>query len=942
MSDNSSKRIRELVSDECIDAIDHSLLHSTDKCDAEGVAPGARHTSIRVAVDDEVILPSPRHLTVNAPREKVAPPELAKTTVTADDLPDQPHAAPELNGLWIKEEKKRQIGDGSNLSKFEQRMMSEAHERHKTSMFKDQVVWGKVYDGPGFICEPPVLRFIDFTPGTVYKRKVVITNVSYTFNYFKLGELEDTMKNFFDVKFTPPGRMSAGLTCDVWITFEPKLPEDIECSLPFLGETGPFDLRIECTLPKLELCYNPEATLELGTVEMDQSIVKNLIVTNRGYQSTKFSVHAIEGKCISDDDVPFDAFESKVVTFQQAGTIEAATVHRDKLGNVIDHYVNGRDPSITNIPFTFAPNCGGAINVLIEVRFEKDYPTLQLQVAAVGKLVPIYLEIPSMRKRSHLMQLDDVLVDHRNVPVPRIDLECCTAEHFYRDLVLLHNRSNSALKCQFSVPKQLQDLVELHPDMCYVQGNSTFGVQLKLTPTHNTLEQARSAGLIIGDLLQNETYTVKVPVSVLVPDRQAVKFCIMVMITSPTIKLSQTEIDFGACSVAEAVKFPVTVTNMSSLPQEVAFVKLPHELRVDPLHGFTTLNPYPDSFTFDVLFQPTTAKQYKLNLQLQSKLNHVYNVTCHGKGLFAPLEFATPVVKFAALAQSQLISHAVMLNNGTKRPQMFEFGIPSDWPVKVHPSRGVVPADGSVQIRVDFVAEAVAAEEQPVVVEVEESEEVGDVAHPDKNDETDAVDVEAADDEAACDEEVAEIQEAVEPPKKSDRWETFTAPCFIKDYDDKCIYLEVQTCVFPSPLQVECSGVDAYGSLALQFGELALKQVKFQKLRLKNLHPTEQCELKICSTLPHGPFSIQAAPRTIAPGGFCDIPIRFEPQTAMRFMEPLEIFSNLANVKVSTTLRHSTCASNCCFLSHSTFSTECCSRTEYCSTDYCSACIVVD
>eukprot|EP00656_Telonema_subtile_P001143 TRINITY_DN10537_c0_g1_i1.p1 TRINITY_DN10537_c0_g1~~TRINITY_DN10537_c0_g1_i1.p1 ORF type:complete len:1296 (-),score=422.09 TRINITY_DN10537_c0_g1_i1:6-3893(-) len=861
------------------------------------VKPEALHTSTRVLLDNELIEPDAMHLTVKPPRVDKPAAEPVQIEVTADDLPQQPHAVPELPGLWVQQEEARKLGPG-NLSKFEERMQAEAHERHKNSLCKEQVVWGKVYEGPGFLCDPPVLRFVDFEPNRVYKRKVVITNVSYTFNYFKLAELDDTVKNFFDVTFKPPGRMSAGLTCDVWLTFEPKLNEDISTVVAFLGETGPFELAVECTVPKVELYFDPQAVLDLGTVEMDQERTQQLCITNRGNKATKYSVHVLDCTAVSDDGREFNAFGEDVVTFQKSGSIPAATVHRDSGGNVIDDYTKGRDPSKTYIPFTFKPNCGGEVNVSVEIRFGKDgkdLAPLKLTIAATGKLVPVFVELPSMAARPHLMQLDDMLKDHRDVSLPRIDMECCTAAHFFRDLVVLHNRSNNALKCEFRVPTAMQNLVEFHPDMCYVQANTEFGVQLKLTPTYETLERARSAGLILGEVSENQTFLVKVPVSVIVPERMPVKFCIVARITQPEIAISHSSIDFGACSVAEAVKVPVTLSNMSCLPQEIAFIKLPHEVSVEEkdLAGFFSLNPYPDSVTCDLLFQPSAAKVYEFEVQLQSKLNHVSKIKCIGEGKAPPLLFETPVIKFAACAQNQLVSHTVLLKNETKKSQQFEFGIPEDWPVTVYPSRGVLKPNENIRIRVDFVAEEEVVEAaEPVEQQPEPTEE----AEAEAADTAEGTEDETGDEE---DEDESESSEAVEEETKpKDRWETFTIPCFVRGYDSKCIYLEAQTCVFPSVLEVQCDGVDKYGTLALQFGELALGQARSQKIRLVNKHPTERCVVSVGSTLSHGPFAVQAAPRELPPGGFCDIPVRFRPLEASRFMERLQVFSNLANLSV--------------------------------------------
>ena len=65
--------------------------------------------------------------------------------------------------------------------------------------------------------------FRDFQLGKLYHKRVQLTNVSYTANFCKLLGVSPTLKDFVSVKFDPPGSMSAGLTCHLSVTFEPKV-----------------------------------------------------------------------------------------------------------------------------------------------------------------------------------------------------------------------------------------------------------------------------------------------------------------------------------------------------------------------------------------------------------------------------------------------------------------------------------------------------------------------------------------------------------------------------------------------------------------------------------------------------------------------------------------------------------------------------------------------
>ena len=71
-----------------------------------------------------------------------------------------------------------------------------------------------------------------------------MTNVSFSFNSFKLMPLEDKIKDFFNIVYAPSGRMSAGLSTTITITFTPQLNEDINSFFP-IGKLQKLTFRLE-------------------------------------------------------------------------------------------------------------------------------------------------------------------------------------------------------------------------------------------------------------------------------------------------------------------------------------------------------------------------------------------------------------------------------------------------------------------------------------------------------------------------------------------------------------------------------------------------------------------------------------------------------------------------------------------------------------------------
>jgi hypothetical protein len=107
------------------------------------------------------------------------------------------------------------------LSLLEEEYMAKALVRQKEGVTKPQVVAGREFKGTSFISKPEAIIFKDFTVGVSHTQTILFTNVSFSFNSFKLLPLEDKIKDFFHIVYTPSGRMSAGLSTTITITFTP-------------------------------------------------------------------------------------------------------------------------------------------------------------------------------------------------------------------------------------------------------------------------------------------------------------------------------------------------------------------------------------------------------------------------------------------------------------------------------------------------------------------------------------------------------------------------------------------------------------------------------------------------------------------------------------------------------------------------------------------------
>ena len=63
--------------------------------------------------------------------------------------------------------------------------------RQKAGIVKPQIVTGKEFKGTAFISKPETILFKDFAVGKPMTQTILLTNVSFSFNSFKLLPLSD-------------------------------------------------------------------------------------------------------------------------------------------------------------------------------------------------------------------------------------------------------------------------------------------------------------------------------------------------------------------------------------------------------------------------------------------------------------------------------------------------------------------------------------------------------------------------------------------------------------------------------------------------------------------------------------------------------------------------------------------------------------------------------
>lgn len=176
-------------------------------------------------------------------------------------------------------------------SKFEIDAFERAKARQRTFIDDGtvQIAGGWEFKGNSFASKPAEIEFKDFLVGKKYKKRFTLTNVSYTFNSFKILSLSDDVIDFFEISYEKPGRMSAGVSCVIDITFTPKVNEDIFSYIPLSTATGPIRIPLRCLIQRCAPKVQAEL-IDFGQIVIGEKQYKSIKIVNTQAIGTSFKV----------------------------------------------------------------------------------------------------------------------------------------------------------------------------------------------------------------------------------------------------------------------------------------------------------------------------------------------------------------------------------------------------------------------------------------------------------------------------------------------------------------------------------------------------------------------------------------------------------------------------------------------------------------------------
>ena len=715
------------------------------------------------------------------------------------------------------------------LTKYEQNMMLRARTKHKENITKEQKCWGKIYKGSAFIPKPEKIVFKDFEVGSTYNISVILTNVSFTFNSFKLLPLELEIKDFFSVTFTPPGRMSAGLTCPLTVTFTPKVNKDIISIFPILSETGEIHIPLKCLTKKSVISYDTKI-INFNQVILGEHSKKTLTISNGGALGSDFTLMDKDGNIIPN--------RSDRTGLDESVSVAGNSENQDSPGLLPD------DSFLAMLEFPRTGNIGSYTNSTLNFKFSP------MQIGSFSETIQIVYRNPEISPL--LLELVGECID---VPIcverEVYDLQVCVLGHTYRERIVLRNRSLLPMKIQLTSPKDSKEHLEFNPTLGYIQPTSEFEIWCKFLPNNDAFIKLRD--------FQEKPGIFRIPIRVTGADQvMPVNFEIKAEVTTDSIGIEPGSIEFGEVWVQTAVSAKFKIKSNCALPQEYAFVRLPPTISIEPFDGFGTLLPF-EVLELKAVYRPAPVKP---GTELGKDSNDIYlrfktgdlcarelKVPYSAKLQSSPILFSSYKLEFPATPRGETTEFSLTVTNSSKKlPFSVEIMPPASTVSGISITPVVIPklSPGEyTRLIVKYSAEFRQAPENLA--------RLGGIMK----------------------EFDTEFQE------KSQHY-AWLIPVFFKpltnDPKIKSIYLEVKSTVVNKALAVEPESID--------FGEVAVSCRKVIEFMLKN-NDQGSVSIKKEPLSPFGGFTVLNAMRVIEPGQFRPIVVEFEPLSQQLFEEKL-------------------------------------------------------
>jgi hypothetical protein len=402
-----------------------------------------------------------------------------------------------------------------------------------------QVAGGKIFHGQAFISSPNEIIFNDFEINFSYKQKFLLTNTSYTFNSFRLLPLADQIIDFFEIIFTKPGRLSAGVSCQLLIHFNPKINQDINSSIEFYSETGPFAIPLKCFIKRCvpEIILPQTKLINFHEVILGQQQKFQIKIKNFGALGTKFMIEPVAAAATAAAVTAGDDEEEDEEENEEGGATgregkekkrKSLTTGGEATGAGAGAYVPIDESQMESAKnqLELSSRVQRRITEPIRKRLVETPTPLSIE-QTTGYLdgygetsitvlcAPLSLGNLSQRFQIQFLDVDEKLksidsqgkyvTQHNFIDVQchceelpiylpqgdMIDFHCTLFQRIYRKRFEIANRSSNTYIVNIKIPPPFNEFLEVNPTTIYVQGKLSQTVNLKFEPKETILEQLK-------------------------------------------------------------------------------------------------------------------------------------------------------------------------------------------------------------------------------------------------------------------------------------------------------------------------------------------------------------------------------------------------------------------------------------------------------------------
>jgi len=319
--------------------------------------------------------------------------------------------------------------------------------------------------------------------------------------------------------------MSAGLSTTITITFTPQLNQDINSFFPILSETGIIKIPLICICKKALLSVE-DSNIDFGNVIFGEQQTRYLKLNNSGALATKVYVKTNDGRTI-----PFFSMEdlrkreeqeredreaalrreaeeaqrakereeaaAKALEDGEEGAGEAAAGGDAEGEEGGEHGSEERPATAQAVPLTAEEI--EFEEFLAQVSFKRTteiegYSEAKIQLVFVPyKLTTVQQDFTLFFENQDYTEPIPISIKGQCVDVPiyvereEYNLHVLVYEQFYRQRIILHNRSQNSMKIQLFFPKDFKQYLEFNPTLGYIQGLSQFEIWLKFRPDRTIL-----------------------------------------------------------------------------------------------------------------------------------------------------------------------------------------------------------------------------------------------------------------------------------------------------------------------------------------------------------------------------------------------------------------------------------------------------------------------